>query len=56
MGAHWDSWNDAGGPVLVRVTAEGFRMLQSLPLGGAIPFVVSPEEAGSLKEKGKRLF
>lgn len=41
--------DDASGPVLVRVMTNGFRMLQSRPLGGAIPSAVSREEAETLK-------
>lgn len=44
--------DDASGPVLVWVMANGFRRSQSPPLGGAIPSAVSPEEAETLKQRG----
>lgn len=49
MGALWGGCDDASGPVLVRVMTNGFRMLQSPPLGGAIPSAVFPEEADTLE-------
>lgn len=51
MGALWGGCDDASGPVLVLVMANGFRKSQSPPLGGAIPSAVSPEEADTLEHR-----
>ncbi len=51
MGALWGGCDDASGPVLVWAMTYGFRKLQSLPLGGAIPSAVSPEEADTLEHR-----
>lgn len=52
MGSLWGGCDDASGPVLVQVmTSDGFRKLQSLPLGGAIPSAASPEEAETLQHR-----
>lgn len=51
MGAVWGGCDDASGPVLVWEMTNGFRKLQSPPLGGAIPSAVSPEEADTLQHR-----
>lgn len=51
MGALWGGCDDASEPVLVRVTTDSFRKLQSLPLGGTIPSAASPEVAETLEHR-----
>lgn len=51
MGAHWGGCDDVRGPVLVWAMTNGFRKLQSPPLGGAIPSAVSPEVADTLEHR-----
>lgn len=54
MGALWGGCDDASGPVRVWGMVKGFRMWRSLPLGGAMPFAVFPEEAETLEGGGIR--
>ena len=51
MGALWGGCDDASGPVLVWVMRNGFRMLRSRPLGGAIPSAASPEVEDTLEHR-----
>lgn len=51
MGALWGGCDDVRGPVLVWAMTNGFRKLQSPPLGGAIPSAVSPKEADTLEHR-----
>lgn len=54
MGALWGGCGDAGGPGRVWGMTRGFRMLRSLPRGGATPSAAFPEEADTLEQRGAR--